>query len=164
MQTNESWGLLQKMLCIIQLSQTRSRPEKSTQCGGYQCLYCSWLALYGYIKWWWTICIDLHHTYHTYFRVHLLAVLLVRISESNQLFSKFGHQVLIWTLLLIYWCFTIVYVIPVDTCSTFVGPSIILLQPHVDGFLASDQWCFLSPFLRLCLAIKWHLRDVGMLQ
>jgi len=42
-----------------------------------------------------------------------------------------------------------------------IMPSIILLQPHVGRFLASDP-DFLLTF-RQRLAIKWYLRDVGLL-
>ena len=48
-----------------------------------------------------------------------------------------------------------------NTPSIIVGPSVILLQPLDGGFLASD-FDFLSTF-RPHLAIKWHLRDVGLL-
>ena len=42
-----------------------------------------------------------------------------------------------------------------------VRPSTILLQPHVGRLLASD-FDFLPTF-RQRLAIKWYLRDVGLL-
>ena len=48
-----------------------------------------------------------------------------------------------------------------NTPSMIVGPSIILLQPHVGRFLASDL-DFLPTF-RQRLAIKWYLRDEGLL-
>ena len=48
-----------------------------------------------------------------------------------------------------------------NTPSMIVWPSVILLQPHAGRFLASD-WDFLPTF-RQCLAIKWYLRDVGLL-
>ena len=48
-----------------------------------------------------------------------------------------------------------------NTFSIFLRPSTILLQPHGGRFLASD-FDFLMT-VRQCLAIKRHLRDVGLL-
>ena len=60
--------------------------------------------------------------------------------------------------LALYMCITKL----MNTFSIFLRPSTILLQPHGGRFLASD-FRFL-PTSRQCLAIKWHLRDVGLLQ
>ena len=48
-----------------------------------------------------------------------------------------------------------------NTPSMIVGPSVILLQSLDGRFIASDL-DFLPTF-RPHLAIKWHLRDVGLL-
>ena len=76
----------------------------------------------------------------------------------------FGHQVYLRDEGLLLQCLIgIAYVFKrvMNTPSMIVGPSIILLQPHVGRFLASDP-DFLPTF-RQCLAIKWYLRDEGLL-
>jgi len=57
----------------------------------------------------------------------------------------------------------IVYVFKrvMNTPSMIVGPSIILLQPLVGRFHASDL--NFPPTFWQCLAIKWYLRDEGLL-
>jgi len=57
----------------------------------------------------------------------------------------------------------IVYVLNrlMNTPSMIVGPSVTLLRPHVGRFHASDF--DFDPTFRQRLAIKWYLRDEGLL-
>jgi len=65
--------------------------------------------------------------------------------------------------LLLQCLINIVYVFKrvMNTPSMIVGPSIILLQPLVGRFHASDLNS--RPTFWQCLAIKWYLRDEGLL-
>ena len=80
---------------------------------------------------------------------------------SKRLAIKLGYssmQVLQYYMCGIVWMYNNV----MNTPSMIVGPSIILLQPHVGRFHASDL-DFL-PTLSQCLAIKWGYISMQVLQ